>query len=356
MSKTGKLGTGVVDVASVEPSAVRLVKAAFVLIGPALDGGWSQAHDNGRKAMEETLGIETAVSESVAKGPDANHVLRDFAEKGYDLIFATSLGYMDDVMEIAAEYPDVIFENCAGYKTADNVGTYQGRGYQGWYLAGMVAGNMTGSNKLGYMGYIAPYPIPEVIRHMNAFALGARSVNPDVEVTPVWIDAWVDPTKDREAAQALFEAGIDIVARESDSNEADKLAEELGKYVVGYNLDNTAIAPHAWLTAPIWDWDVYYVKVGKDVMTGQWTNTPVWWGMKEGLVRLAPFGEKVPADVQEAVRARQQEIVESAFDIFAGPIKDNAGKERVPVGGTMSDEELLSFDWLVEGVNGTIPQ
>lgn len=344
---------GVVGEAPAEPPTVKLVEAAFVLVGPAQDGGWSQAHDNGRKAMEETLGIETAVSELVAEGPDANRVLRDFAEKGYDLIFATSFGYMDDVLEIAAEYPDVIFEHCTGYKTADNVSIYDGRGYQGWYLSGLVAGNMTESNQLGY---IAPYPIPEVIRNMNAFALGARSVNPDAEVTPVWINAWVDPPKEREAAQALFDEGADVVARESDSNEPDKLAEELGKYVVGYNLDNSAIAPNAWLTAPIWDWGVFYVKAGEDVMTDKWTNTPVWWGMQEGLLKLAPFGDKVPADVQKMVRAKQQEIVEGVFDIFAGPINDNTGEERVAAGESMSDEEKLSFNWLIEGVNGTIPE
>ena len=335
------------------PAAKRLVEAAFVLVGPAQDGGWSQAHDNGRQAMEETLGIETAVSELVAEGPDANRVLRDYAEKGYDIIFATSFGYMDDVLEIAAEYPDVVFEHCTGYKTADNVGIYDGRGYQAWYLAGMVAGKMTQSNDLGY---IAPYPIPEVIRNMNAFALGARSVNPSVEVTPVWINAWVDPPKEREAAQALFDDGVDVVARESDSNEPDKLAEELGKYVVGYNLDNKAIAPNAWLTAPVWDWGVYYVKAGDEVMNGTWTNTPVWWGMAEGLLKLAPFGDKVPADVQEMVQAKQQEIVEGKFDVFVGPINDNTGTERVAAGETMDDPAKLSFDWLVEGVNGTIPQ
>lgn len=348
MPKTGKAG-------NVVPAA-KLVKAAFVLIGPAQGGGWSQAHDNGRKTMEETLGIETTVRESVAVGRDANRVLRDFAEDGYNVVFATSLGYMDDVIEVAAEYPDTIFEHCTGCKTAKNVGTYQGRGYQGWYLAGMVAGHMTESNKLGYMGYIAPYPIPEVMRHMNAFALGARSVNSEAEVTPAWVDTWVDPSKERASAQALFDAGIDIMARESDSNEADKLAEELGKFVVGYNLDNKAIVPNAWLTAPVWNWGVYYVKVGNDLMTDRWANTPVWWGMKEGLVELAPFGSNVPAHVKKLVRERQQEIVEGGVDIFAGPIRDNTGKERVPAGVTMSDEELLNFDWLVEGVAGTIPR
>ncbi len=330
------------------------IKVAFVYVGPAQDGGWSQAHDNGRKAVEEAFGLETAYSELVAEGPDAHRVIRDYAEKGYDLIFATSFGYMDDVIEIAAQYPKVIFEHCTGYKTADNVGTYDGRGYQGWYLAGMAAGKMTQTNKLGY---IAPYPIPEVIRNMNAFTLGARSVNPKAEVTPVWINAWVDPPKEREAAQALFDGGADVVARESDSNEPDKLAEELGKYVVGYNLDNSAVAPNAWLTAPIWDWGVFYVKVAQDVMNGTWTNTPVWWGMKEGLLKLAPFGKKVPAEVQKMVLDKQQEIIDGKFDVFEGPIKDNTGKERVPAGKVMTDEEKkLGFDWLVEGVSGTIPQ
>jgi len=297
--------------------------------------------------------VETAYSELVAEGPDANRVIRDYAEKGYDVIFATSFGYMDDVIEVAAEYPDTIFEHCTGYKTADNVGTYDGRGYQGWYLAGIVAGKMTKNNKLGY---IAPYPIPEVVRNMNAFTLGARSVNPDVEVHPLWIFTWVDPVKEREAAEALVDLGVDVIARESDSTEADKLAQELGLYVVGYNAYVPDVAPDALLTAPIWHWGVFYKKVVEDVMNGTWTNTPVWWGLKEGILDLAPIADFVPDDVKALVEEKKQEIIAGTFDVFVGPIKDNTGELRVPEGTTMTDPEKLSFDWLVEGVVGEIPK
>ena len=347
---------GVVGEAPGEPPVseeAALPKVAFVYVGPTGDLGWTYAHDQGRKYLEEQLGVETAYSELVAEGPDANRVIRDYAEKGYDIIFATSFGYMDDVIEVATEYPNTIFEHCTGYKTADNVGIYDGRGYQGWYLAGIVAGKMTKNNKLGY---IAPYPIPEVVRNMNAFTLGARSVNPDVEVHPLWIFTWVDPVKEREAAEALVDLGVDVIARESDSTEADKLAQELGLYVVGYNAYVPDVAPDALLTAPIWHWGVFYKKVVEDVMNGTWTNTPVWWGLKEGILDLAPIADFVPDDVKALVDEKKQEIIAGTFDVFVGPIKDNTGELRVPEGTTMTDPEKLSFDWLVEGVVGEIPK
>ncbi len=328
-------------------------KVAFIYVGPTGDMGWTYAHDQGRLYLEKQLGVETAYSELVAEGPDSTRVIRDYAQKGYNIIFATSFGYMDSVIEVAKEFPKVIFEHCTGYQTAPNVGIYDGRGYQGWYLAGITAGKMTKKNVIGY---IAPYPIPEVIRNMNAFTLGARSVNPNVEVRPVWIFSWVDPIKEREAAQALLDQGADVIARESDSTEPDKLAQENKIYCIGYNAYQPDVAPDALLTAPIWHWGIYYEKAVRDVMNGTWTNAPVWWGLKEGLLELAPFGKMVPTDVQALVEKEKQRIISGEFDVFVGPIKDNTGKERVPAGVTMTDEEKLAFDWLVEGVNGTIPQ
>jgi basic membrane protein A len=291
--------------------------------------------------------------ESVPEGPDAERVIRDLAGKGYKVIFATSFGYMDSVIAVAKDYPDTTFEHCTGYKIADNVGIYDGRGYQGWYLAGIVAGKMTKNNVLGY---VAPYPIPEVVRNMNAFTLGARSVNPEAEVHIVWINTWFDPVKEREAAQALIDLGADVVARESDSAEPDKLCEEKGVYSIGYNSDSSQLAPQAVLTSPIWDWSVFYIQAVKDVHDGTWTNTPYWGTMGDGILKLAPFGDMVPEDVQKLVKDKEKEILEGTFDVFVGPIKDNTGQERVPAGVTMTDEEKLSFDWLVEGVVGTIPQ
>jgi basic membrane protein A len=317
------------------------------------DMGWTYAHDQGRLALE-AMGVDTAYAELVPEGPDAERVVRDFAEKGYDIIFATSFGFMDSVIAVAEEYPDIIFEHCTGYQTAANVGIYDGRGYQGWYLAGMVAGEMTESNVLGY---IAPYPIPEVVRNMNAFTLGARSVNPVAEVHPIWIYSWYDPPKERDAASALIDAGADVIARESDSTEPDKLAQEEGIYVIGYNADVARNqSPDAFLTAPIWHWDVFYTKAVEDVANGTWTNAPVWWGMADGLMSLASIADFVPDDVKALVEQEQARILSGEFDVFEGPISDNQGVLRVQEGEKMSDEAMLSFDWLVEGIVGEIPE
>lgn len=328
------------------------LKAAFIYVGPVGDLGWSYAHDQGRLKMAKELGMETAISEAVSEGPDAERIIRDYAQKGYNVIVATSFGYMDSVMNVAKEYPDVTFLHATGYKTADNVGIYDGRGYQGWYLAGIVAGKMTKTNGLGY---VAPYAIPEVIRNMNAFALGARSVNPEATVTPIWINAWFDVQKERDAAQALLDSGADVIARESDSVEPDKLAEQEGVFAIGYNAVSAEVAPNAVLTAPLWDWSVYYTQVMKDIAAGTWKPEPVWWGLKEGLLSLAPLSDKVPEDVRALVEQEKQRIISGEFDVFVGPIKDNTGAERVAAGVTMTDEEKLAFNWLVEGVKGSIP-
>lgn len=328
------------------------IKAAFVYVGPYDDMGWSYSHDQGRLYLEEELGVQTHYTDLVAEGDDATEVIRGYAEDGYDIIFATSFGYMESVLELASEFPDVVFEQCTGDQTAANVGIYDGRGYQGWYLAGIVAGSMTENNKLGY---IAPYPIPEVVRNMNAFAMGARSVNADVEVHPIWIYAWVDPDAEEEAANELVDLGVDVIARESDSTEADKIAQENGIYIVGYNSYQPDAAPDALLTAPVWNWGLYYEYIVQKLIDGNWDNSPVWWGMEEGIIELASIADFVPADVKTLVENKEQEIISGTFDVFVGPINDNAGTERIASGVTMSDEDKLSFDWLVEGIVGDIP-
>ncbi len=330
-----------------------MMQIGFVYVGPVGDLGWSYAHDQGRLALEELPYVETNYVEMVAEGPDATRVIRDFAEKGYDMIFATSFGYMDSVIEVAEEYPDTLFEHATGYKTAENVSIYDGRGYEGWYLAGITAGRMTESNVLGY---VAPFPIPEVVRNMNAFALGARSVNPDAEVRPVWIFSWFDPPKEREAAQALLDEGVDVIARESDSPEPDKLAEENGVYAIGYNAIAPDVAPNAVLTAPIWDWGVYYKQTVEAAHNGEWETHAYWGHMADGILDLAPFGDMVPQEVQDEVNEAKDQIISGDLHPFTGPISDNTGELRVEEGQTMTDEALLSFDWLVEGVVGEIPQ
>lgn len=348
----GKALEGEAAPAGAAAAKAKEIKAAFIYVGPVGDLGWSYAHDQGRLKMAEELGIETAISEAVPEGPDAERVIRDYAQKGYNVIVATSFGYMDSVMNVAKDYPDVTFLHATGYQTADNVGIYDGRGYQGWYLAGIVAGKMTKTNSLGY---VAPYPIPEVIRNMNAFALGARSVNPEATVTPIWINAWFDVQKERDAAQALLDTGADVIARESDSVEPDKLAEQEGVYAIGYNAVSADVAPNAVLTAPIWDWSVYYTQAMKEIAAGTWKPTPVWWGMQEGLLSLAPYGDMVPEDVRALVEQEKARIISGEFDVFVGPLKDNTGAERVAAGVTMTDEEKLAFNWLVEGVKGSVP-
>jgi len=328
------------------------LKVAFIYVGPVGDMGWSFAHDQGRRALEKLPGIETTYVEAVSEGPDAERVLRDLANKGNQIIFATSFGYMDSVIAVAKDFPETIFEHCTGYKIAPNVGTYDGRGYQGWYLAGIVAGKMTRKNVLGY---VAPYPIPEVVRNMNAFTLGARSVNPNVKVHIVWINAWFDPVKEVEATQTLIDLGADVVARESDSAEPDKLCEQEGIYAVGYNTDPRPLAPKAVIAAPVWDWGEYYTKVASAVRNGTWENSPYWGTMADGIIDVV-FGSMVPEEVKKQVEAKRKEIVAGTFDVFVGPIKDNNGKERVPAGITMTDQEKLQFDWLVEGIIGTIPK
>lgn len=329
------------------------LRAAWIYVGPVGDLGWSYAHDQGRLATEEALPyLETAYSETVPE-PDVERVLRDYAEQGYDMIFATSFGYMDGVLNAAKEYPDVLFEHATGYQTAENVSTYDGRGYEGWYLAGITAGHMTESNLIGY---VAPFPIPEVVRNLNAFALGAQSVNPDVELRIVWINAWFSPPDEREAAQALVDAGADVIARESDSPEPDKVAEENGVYAVGYNAIDPDVAPDAVLTAPVWNWEVYYVDTIEAAHNGEWQTHQYWGSMADGIMDLAPFGDMVPQDVRDEVNAAKEQIISGELHPFTGPISDNTGELRVEEGETMTDEALLSFDWLVDGVVGEIPE
>ena len=312
------------------------LKAAFVYIYAVGDHGWSYAHDLGRKYMEEQLGVETAYTESVF-GPDIERVIRGYAQKGYDIIFTTSFEYMDPTIEVAADFPDQVFEHCSGFKTAENAGNYFGRIYQGRYLTGLVAGKMTKANVLGY---VAAHPIPEVIRGINSFTKGVREVNPEAVVKVVWTGTWYDPAKEKEAALSLINAGADVIAQHQDSPAAQEAAQDSGVYSVGYNQDMSNFAPDAHLTAPIWRWEVYYEQVVKDVRAGTWKPTSYWGGLKEGIVDIAPFGKMVPQDVQDMVMQRRQAIIDGSFKVW--PDK--------------TDEELLSMNYFIEGVEGEIPK
>jgi len=331
------------------------MKVGFIYIGPVEDAGWTYAHDQGRQYLaKEMPDVETIYKESVPENAaDAERELTALAEQGCKVIFATSFGYMDSVINVAKKYPDVIFMHCSGYKTAENVGTYFGRIYQARYLAGVAAGLMTKSN---IIGYDAAFPIPEVIRGINAFTLGVRSVNPDAKVKVVWTNTWYDPVIEKQAAESLLAAGADIITQHSDTPSPQQAAQAAGKYGIGYNSDMSKTAPKAVITSPVWNWGPYYVKVIQAVKNGTWKSEQYWGSMSDGIVDLAPFAAFVPEDVKKAVDAKKQAIIKGEFDPFDGPIKDQQGNVRVEAGKTLSDEEKLSIDWFVEGVEGTIPK
>ena len=343
--------TGCGPQATPEPE---VFKSAFVYIGPPGDLGWTYEHDRGRKEMEAEFGdaVETAYIENVPEGPDAARVIRQYAQEGYDMIFATSFGYMDPMVEVAQEFPDIYFEHCSGYKTADNLSTYFGRIYQARYLSGIVAGKMTESNNIGYVG---AFPIPEVIRGINAFTLGVLSVNPDAEVHVVWTNTWYDPVKEREAAVALLDAGADIIAQHQDTTEPQKAAQERGMLSIGYDSDMRAFVGDTVLTSPVWNWSAYYVDTAKAAMDGTWETHQYWGGLKEGVVGLAEFSPKVPQDVRDLVDAAKQDILDGN-DVFCGPLNDQDGNEFIAAGECMSDVDMLNMSFFVEGVIGTIPE
>ncbi len=336
------------------PAEEEKLKVAFVYVGPVGDGGWTTAHDQGRKAMTERLPwVETTTLESVPEGADASRALSQLAEKGYKLIFTTSFGYMDPTIEVAARYPGVTFMHCSGYKRAQNVGTYFGKMEQAKYLTGLVAGKMS---KSGKVGYVAPHPIPEVVRFIDAFTLGVRAARPDATVRVVWTNSWFDPGKEREAALAMLDVGADVIASGADSTAHITAAAERGAYAIGYDSDARAAAPGAYLTSALWDWSVVYTRAAEQVRAGTWQSEDINLGMDSGLVKLAPFTELVPAEVKTLVEAQQAEIVAGTRDVFAGPLRRQDGAVVVPEGAALTEEERLKLDWFVEGVEGTLPK
>ncbi|WP_258360625.1 BMP family ABC transporter substrate-binding protein [Moorella sulfitireducens] len=329
-------------------------KVAFMYVGPIGDAGWTYAHDQGRKEMERELSwVKTSFIENVPEGADAERTLTELAEKGNKVIFATSFGYMDYVLKVAEKYPQVVFLNCAHFKSADNVGNYYGRMYQPRYLSGIIAGKMTKTN---IIGYVASHPIPEVIRGINALALGVRSVNPQAVVKVVWTNTWYDPAAEKQAALSLLDVGADVIAENQDTPAPMIAAQERGAYGIGNNTDMSSFAPKAVLTTPIFHWGKYYTQVVKEIKEGKQWDHNYWGSMKDGVVDLAPYGPMVPDDVKQLVEAKKKEIMDGTWDVFTGPIKDQSGKIRVPEGQRMSDADMLQFDWFVEGVEGEIPK
>lgn len=328
-------------------------KVGFVYVGPIGDHGYSYQHDQGRLAVEKELGVKTTYVESVPEGADSERVIRQLAASGHDLIFTTSFGFMNPTIKVAKNFKDVKFEHATGYKRAENVTTYSARFYEGRTVLGTIAGKMTKTNVVGYIG---SFPIPEVIRGIDAFTLALRKVNPDAIVKVVWVNTWFDPGKESDAAKTLIDQGADIITQHTDSAAPLQVAENRGVYAFGQASDMKAFAPNAQLTSIIDDWSEYYIDRVKAVMNGTWESVDVWHGLKEGMVKMAPYGDAVPADVRKLADEVQQSIIDGSFHPFQGPIKNQKGELVVKEGEVISDTELLGLNWYVEGVEGSIPK
>ncbi|MDY7576903.1 BMP family ABC transporter substrate-binding protein [Herbaspirillum sp. RTI4] len=331
------------------------LKVAFVYLGPIGDGGWTFQHDQGRLAIEKEFGSKIKVTyvENVPETADAERVIRQLAVDGNQLIFTTSFGYMDATAKVAKAFPKVHFEHATGYKTGPNMATYQTRFYEGAYLLGVVAGKMTKSNTLGFVG---SFPIPEVVRNLNAYTLGAQSVNPKIKTKVIWVNTWYDPGKERQAAETLVAQGADMLAQNTDSPAVVQVAQEKGVYAFGWDTDMAKYGPKAHLTANTENWGVYYSQEVKRELAGTWKSGATLWGIKENLVTLSALNPSVPADVAKLFAEKKKAIVDGTLMPFGGPLKDNAGITKVVAGSVLPIGEMMSFNWLVQGVEGSLPK
>ena len=329
------------------------LKVAFVYVTPVGQAGWTYQHDLGRREMERALGdaVKVTVVEDVAEGPDAERVMRDLASQGHQLIFATSFGYLEGALRVAAEFPDVRFEHAGGYKTAPNLNTYNVRAYEARWLAGRLAAL---NSKSGVAGYVAGFPVPEVVQGINAFALGMRSVNPRASVRVVWLNSWFDPARERDAALALVNQGADVLANHTASPAVALAAEQKGVKLIANQSDMRAFAPHAQLAAVMPSWGGYYTQVARDVIAARWKPEPVWGGLRSGMVALGALDPTLPtAQVAAADTARRRLNGDPAF-VFAAPLIDQHGRTRL-ARGALDDDAIARMDWLVQGVVGTLP-
>ena len=331
------------------------LKIAFAYVGPVGDGGWSFAHDNGRKAIEKEFGdkVVTSFVESVPESADAERVLRDLAGQGNKLIFGTTFGYMESIQKIAGDLKDVKFEHATGYKTAENVRTYDSRTYEGAYMAGVIAGAMTKSNTLGVVGSV---PIPEVIRNINSFTLGAQSVNPKIKTKVVWVNEWFSPPKETEAATSLINGGADVLFQNTDSPAVLKTAQEKGKRAFGWDSDMTAYGPKAHLASAVINWGPYYIKATKDALEGNWKGgESSWWGVKEGAIDIVSIADDVPAETKAKVEEVKKGLADGSFVIWKGPIAGQDGKPVLEKDAVADDKVLGGINFYVKGVEGKIP-
>ncbi len=336
------------------PSTTPL-KVAFAYVGPVGDGGWTYAHDTGRKAVEKAYGdkVVTSFVEKVPESADAERVIRDMAGQGNQLIFGTTFGYMEPMLKVAGDLKDVKFEHATGYKTAPNMRTYDSRTYEGAYMAGVVAGKMSKSGTLGVVGSV---PIPEVLRNINSFTLGAQSVNPAIKTKVVWVNEWFNPPKETEAATALINGGADVLFQNTDSSAVLQTAEKMGKRAFGWDSDMTAYGPKAHLASAVINWGPYYVKTVGEALQGKWTgNKSSWWGVKEGAIDLVSIAADVPGETKKRIDEVKSGLKDGSFSIWKGPISDNAGHELL-ANGTLAEEACLgSINFYVKGVEGKVP-
>lgn len=342
------------EAAPAAASGAEPLKVAFAYVGPVGDGGWTFAHDNARKALEAEFGnqIVTSFVENVPESADAERVIRDLASQGNQLIFGTTFGYMEPMLKVAADFPNAKFEHATGYKTAANMRTYDSRTYEGAYMAGVIAGTMTQTNTLGF---VASIPIPEVIRNINSFTMGAQSVNPDITTKVVWVNGWFDPPKETEAATALINAGADILFQNTDSSAALQTAEKMGKRAFGWDSDMTAYGPKAHLGSAIINWAPYYTQSVQAALDGTWSTGGVWWGVKEGAIDMVSMADDVPAAAKARVNAIKAGLTDGSFHPWTGPIVGQDGKEVLASGVVADDAFMGGVKFYVKGVEGQVP-
>jgi basic membrane protein A len=336
------------------PAPAAPLNVAFAYVGPVGDGGWSFAHDNARKAIEKEFGakIKTTFVESVPESADAERVFRDMVGQGNKLIFGTTFGYMEPMLKVANDNKEVKFEHATGYKTAENMRTYDSRTYEGAYMAGIIAGAMTKSNTLGVVGSV---PIPEVLRNINSFTLGAQSVNPKITTKVVWVNEWFSPPKETEAATALINGGADVLFQNTDSPAVLKTAQEKGKRAFGWDSDMTAYGPKAHLASAIINWTPYYTKAVQDALDGKWATGQTWWGVKEGAIDIVSMAEDVPAETKAKVEEVKKGLKDGSFSIWKGPIVAQDGKELIAKDAVADDKFLSGVNFYVKGVEGKVP-
>jgi basic membrane protein A and related proteins len=350
------LAAGLMVTTSMAAFAAEPLKVAFVYLGPRGDGGWTQQHDMGRLGLEKEMGdkIKTTFVENVPETADSERVFRQLATDGYKLIFATSFGYMEPLQKVAKLFPDVKFEHVNGFKTAANISVYEPRFEEGFYLIGTIAGQMTKSNTLGFIG---SFPIPSVVRNINSMTLGAQAVNPKVKTKAIWVNTWYDPGKERQAADTLIAEGADNVAQNTDSPASIQAAQEKGTYAFSIDADMSKFGSKAQLSGTTEDWSGYYIAETKKVMDGTWTgNRHTRWGLKEGMVVMAPLNSAIPPEAVKVFETKKAALIAGTLNPFGGPIKDNTGKEMVAASATIPEAAFNSMNWYVEGIDGTVPK